>query len=134
MTRSELDTKAHERGRYLEATTDLRGPEADAVAYSELGFSNAGIAKRIDSTTSTVSTYLQRVISQYGPEAAHARAEFVPNRDLDAVTADVIAEWPKHYREVWRDAVEAHPDRAPDAATPSLKGDSGQNESRSPTT
>lgn len=123
MTRSDEETNAHERARYVEATTDLRGPEADAVAYSELGYSNHGIAKRIDSTTSTVGTYLQRVIAQYGPEAAHARAEFVPNRDLETVTADEIAEWPKHYRKVWGDAVEAQPDRAPDAATPDVTGD-----------
>ena len=123
MTRSATVSKAKERGRYLEATTDLRGPEAEAVAYSELGYSNAGIAEKIDSTTSTVGEYLDRAIAQYGPEAAHARAEFVPERDLVEVTADQIAEWPSHYREVWRDAVESHPDRAPEAATPDVIGD-----------
>lgn len=123
MTRSSTVSKAKERGRYLEATTDLRGPEADAVAYSELGYSNAGIAEKIDTTESTVGEYLDRAIAQYGPEAAHARAEFDPKRDLDDVTAEQIADWPDHYRDVWRDAVESHPDRAPDAATPDVIGD-----------
>jgi len=120
MTRSDLDTRANERARYIEATTELREPEADAVAYSELGFSHAGIAKKIDATPSTVGDYLQRAIAQYGPEAAHARAQLQRDRDLDVVTDEQIAQWPPHYREVWRDAVESHPDRAPDAATPDV--------------
>ena len=120
MTRSDLETRANERARYIEATTDLRPPEADAVAYSELGFSNDGIAKRIDATASTVGEYLQRAIAQYGPEAAHARADPQRDRDLDVVTDEQIAQWPPHYRDVWADAVEAHPDRAPEVATPDV--------------
>ena len=120
MTRSDLETRANERARYIEATTDLRAAEANAIAYSELGYSNGGIAKKIDATASTVGEYLQRAIAQYGPEAAHARADLQRDRDLSVVTAEEITEWPTHYRDVWRDAVEAHPDRAPEAATPEV--------------
>lgn len=120
MARSDLKTKAKERGRYVAATTDLRDAEAEAIAYSELGFSEGGIAKKIDSTTSTVGEYLDRAVAQYGPEVAHARADFQPQRDFEEVTADRITEWPTHYRETWRDAVEAHPDRAPDDAMPEV--------------
>ena len=120
MTRSDLETRANERARYIEATTDLRAAEANAIAYSELGYSNGGIAKKIDATASTVGEYLQRAIAQYGPEAAHARADFQRDRDFDVVTAEQIAQWPSHYRDVWADAVEAHPDRAPEAATPEV--------------
>jgi|APHM01.1.fsa_nt_gi hypothetical protein len=115
MTRSDLETRANERARYIEATTDLSSSEADAVAYSELGHSESGIATRIDSTASTVSTYLDRVVAQYGPEAAHAKrpSELARERDLSEVDRDQIASWPQHYRETWQQAVERHPDRSP---------------------
>ena len=113
---------AHERARYLETTTELRAKEADAVAWSELGYSSSGIAKQIDSGASTVSAYLERAIAAYGPEAAHARAtsDLATDDDLTPVTEGDVLEWPAHYREVWRDAVERHPDRAADVATPEV--------------
>ena len=113
---------AHERARYLETTTELRAKEADAVAWSELGYSSSGIAKQIDSGASTVSTYLERAIAAYGPEAAHARAtsDLATDDDLTPVTEGDVLEWPAHYREVWRDAVDRHPDRAADVATPEV--------------
>jgi len=108
---------AYERARYLEATTQLRPKEADAVAWSELGYSSGAIAKQIDSGASTVVTYLERAIATYGPEAAHARStdDLATDTDLTPVTSDDVASWPTHYREVWRDAVESHPERATDA-------------------
>jgi hypothetical protein len=123
VARSALENKAKERGRYIAATTALRDAEAEAIAYSELGFSEAGIAKKIDSTTSTVGEYLDRAVAQYGPEIAHARADFDAERDFEEVTAEEISSWPTHYRETWRDAVDRHPDRAPEAATPDLSGE-----------
>ena len=113
---------AHERARYLETTTELREREADAVAWSELGYSSSAIAKQIDSGASTVSAYLERAIAAYGPEAAHARAstDLATDDDLTPVTEGDVLEWPAHYREVWRDAVDRHPDRAADVATPEV--------------
>ena len=128
MSRSDLETRANERARYIEATTDLSSSEADAVAYSELGYSESGIAKQIDSTASTVGTYLDRVVAQYGPEAAHAKrpSELDRERDLSEVDRQQIAEWPEHYRETWQQAVERHPERSPITAsiTPDELGDS----------
>jgi len=111
---------AHERARYLEATTSLGPTEADAVAYSELGYSTAAIARELGSTSSTVTTYLERAIAAYGPEAAHARStpELTLEGDLSPVTEHDVRGWPAHYRDVWRDAVERHPERAADVATP----------------
>jgi len=118
MTRSDLETRANKRARYIEATTELSSSEADAVAYSELGYSESGIAKAIDSTASTVGTYLDRVVAEYGPEAAHAKrpSEIDRERDLSEVDRDEIAEWPEHYRTTWQQAVERHPDRSPSTA------------------
>lgn len=111
------DRLAHERARYLEATTELRTKEADAVAWSELGYSSSGIAEQIDSGASTVVTYLERAIATYGPEAAHARStdDLATDADLTPVERGDVVEWPAHYRDVWRDAVERHPERATDA-------------------
>jgi hypothetical protein len=119
MTRSDLETRANERARYIEATTDLSSSEADAVAYSELGYSESGIATQIDSTASTVGTYLDRVVAQYGPEAAHVCLpdEFAVDRDISEVVRGEIAQWPEHYRETWQQAVERHPDRSPVSAS-----------------
>ena len=119
MTRSDLQTRANERARYIEATTDLSGSEADAVAYSELGYSESGIATQIDSTASTVGTYLDRVVAQYGPEAAHAKrpSEIGRERDLSEVVRGEIAQWPEHYRQTWQQAVERHPERSPVSAS-----------------
>jgi len=113
---------AHERARYLEATTSLRGDEAEAVAYSELGYSTSTIARKLGSTSSTVSAYLERAIAAYGPTAAHARStpELTLEGDLSPVTDRDVREWPAHYRDVWRDAVERHPERAADVATPEV--------------
>ena len=108
---------AHERARYLEATTELPTAEADAVAFSELGYSTSGIAKQIDTGESTAAAYLERAIARYGPEAAHARAtsDLATDADLEPVTRDQVLAWPEHYRAVWRDAAGRHPERVPDA-------------------
>ena len=122
MTRSEHERLAHERAQFLQRQTNLRAPEAEAVAWSELCYSESGIAKKLDTSPSTVGAYLERAVAQYGPEAAHARASFDVQRSLSEVADDEIVSWPAHYRETWRQAVERHPDRAPAAATPKVGG------------
>jgi len=106
----------HERARYLEAMTDLRAAEADAVAYAELGYSSSEIVKQIDTGESTVRAYLARTIAQYGPEAVHARSpeDLSTNTDLSPVEPGDVEEWPDHYVDAWLDAAESHPDRRPD--------------------
>lgn len=61
---------ATQRGRYLARTTDLRKPEAKAIAYAEQGFSINGISKKLDVSESTVKDYLERAMAQYGLEIA----------------------------------------------------------------
>lgn len=61
-----VDRAATERGRYLARTTALDDRPAKAVALSEMGFSDAGIARRIDATEATVTGYLDAVIERYG--------------------------------------------------------------------
>ena len=55
----ELAREALERARFLQRKTDLTEREARAVAYTKLGFSPNGVAKRIGSSEGTVKTYLE---------------------------------------------------------------------------
>lgn len=75
-----VDRAATERARYLTRTTALDDRPAKAVALSEMGFSDAGIAKRIDATEATVTDYLDAVVERYGigatfPQAPEQRGE-----------------------------------------------------------
>ena len=109
-----LERWASRRAEYLEWTTVLSGREALAVAYSERGFSDAGIAKRIDSTEGTVGNYLDRAVAAFGPAVRHPRHDPEVKRDLEPVGLEDLADWRQHRREVWREAADRHPDFAPD--------------------
>ncbi|AFK18314.1 hypothetical protein E6P09_05985 [Haloferax mediterranei ATCC 33500] len=60
---------AVQRARYLARKTDLRQVEGETVAYCERGYSTLGIAKRTDTTQSTVQDYLELAEALYGWEA-----------------------------------------------------------------
>lgn len=61
------------RSSYLEQTAGLREAVARTVAWSELGYSENGVAKRIGRNEATVGAYLDDVAERFGPEAAYAR-------------------------------------------------------------
>lgn len=67
------EREATKRAQYLKRKHDLSEKQALAVAYSEMGYSAAGIAKRIDSTKSTVSGYLRYIAEEYGDEAVYPK-------------------------------------------------------------
>lgn len=80
------DREVVERARYLDRTTDLDRRKCVVLAYSELGYSESGIAKAVDSTPGTVSSYLDEIEERYGREAvlakpADERGELVPVED-----------------------------------------------------
>jgi hypothetical protein len=107
---------ASRRGEYLEATTLLSRREGLAVAYSERGFSDAGIAKRTDSTAGTVGNYLDRAVAYAGPAARYPRSDPEIERDLERVELEDLADWTQTTREVWEVAADKHPEYAPDLA------------------
>jgi len=111
-----LDRWASRRAEYLEATTILSRREGLAVAYSERGFSDAGIAKQIDSTAGTVGNYLDRAVAYAGPAARYPRPEPEIERDLERVELEDLADWTQTTREVWEVAADKHPEYAPDLA------------------
>jgi hypothetical protein len=87
------DRAAEERARYLDRTTDLKRRKCLAVAYAELGYSDAGIAGAIDSTKATVTKYLDEVADRYGAEAVYPkmpddRGDLVP---VDEAELEIVA-------------------------------------------
>jgi hypothetical protein len=110
----ELDRWASRRAEYIERTTKLSNREALALAYSERGVSDSGIAKRIDSTEGTVGNYLDRAVAAFGPSTRHPRHDPEVTRDIEPVGLEDLADWRQHRREVWREAADRHPDFAPD--------------------
>jgi hypothetical protein len=109
----DTDRLATRRANYLEANTELSGSDATALAYSELGFSSSGIAKRTGSTRSTVKQRLRRAMARFGPAAAEVRLQFEIEHDLDPVTVDDIDGWPGADT-YWQD-IEKDPDPGPGA-------------------
>jgi len=109
------DRYATQRGRYLSRTTELRKPEAKAVAYSELGYSSNGIAKKLDTGESTVEGYLEKAIARYGFEICEfvfTGEEELP--DYDPVDPDYFQDRPaKTDRKKWVDMVERYGDKLP---------------------
>jgi hypothetical protein len=63
---------AEKRAQYITRTTDLDYRKALALAYSEQGCSERGIADNIDSTKATVSNYLDEISDRYGSEVVLA--------------------------------------------------------------
>jgi hypothetical protein len=111
-----LDRWTSRRAEYLKATTILSHREGLAVAYSERGFSDAGIAKQIDRTAGTVRNYLDRAVAYAGPAARYPRPEPEIKRDLERVELEDLADWTQTRREVWEGAANQHPEYAPDLA------------------
>lgn len=112
-----LDRWASRRAEYVESTTMLSPSEAEAVAYSERGFSDAGIAKQVDATAGTVTNYLDRAVARFGPRVRlPCLDEDSPiEADLSPVAYEDIAEMDSAAREAWYAAVDRHPEYEPPA-------------------
>lgn len=63
---------ATHRSSMLARDLELRPPETEAIAYCELGYSWSGAAREMDSSESTVKSYVERAICLYGFEIAES--------------------------------------------------------------
>jgi hypothetical protein len=63
------------RAQFLQREYGLRDRRSRTLAWSDLGYSSSGIAKRVDSTESTVRGYLDEASERFGPYAAWAKTE-----------------------------------------------------------
>jgi hypothetical protein len=75
--RSELDDDryATQRATQLARGTLLRKVEAEAVAYSERGYSRPGIANKMDSSKGTIQKYHEKALALYGMQATGVRTD-----------------------------------------------------------
>ena len=118
-----LDRWASRRGEYLASTTILSRSEAEAVAYSERGFSDGGVAKQMDSTAGTVTQYLDRAVARFGPGVRLPCLEEDPpiEADLAPTSYRAMAGESRATREVWEDAIQRHPEYRPPAGSEAKK-------------
>jgi len=108
-----VNRNARERGRYLARTSELTDREARVLAYSELGFSASGIAKRTGHTTGTVERYLERIAVRYGHGAIEPRREDEREGRPDEARREEILGLSQQSRQWWLDAVNDHREIAP---------------------
>lgn len=111
------DRYATQRATSLARITDLRRTEAEAIAYSERGYSSSGIAKRMDTTESTVKSYLERAMALYGLEIAFPlTTEELENSppSHERVAPDYYRSLPhRSLKKDWLKYVQRHSERIP---------------------
>lgn len=107
------DRYATQRGRYLAQTTELRKPEAKAIAYTERGYSFDGVAKHMDTSESTVKDYMQRAMALYGLEIAETLLPDEDGSDYDRVEPGYHKTLDQQEREKWVKFVVRHQDKLP---------------------
>jgi hypothetical protein len=71
--RGEEDRWVDRRSQYLKRAAGLDDTNAELIAYSELGYSTAGIAKQVDIGESTVKARFDEIEETYGKPALFAR-------------------------------------------------------------
>lgn len=95
---------ATQRGSQLARLLDVERKPAEAIAWSELGYSRSGMAKEMDTTAGTIGTYHERAMAMYGfeilethvtdhsdlPEYERVDASYVHNEHR---TRTEIADW-----------------------------------------
>lgn len=109
------DRYATQRGRYLAKTTELRKPEATAVAYTERGYSFDGVAKHMDTSESTIKDYMQRAMALYGLGITETLLpdEEPPDYEGEEVKPGYHETLDKQEREKWTTFVVRHQEKLP---------------------
>lgn len=72
-----------ERARYLGRVTDLRENVCEALAWSELGTTASGTARRMGTSASTVRGWRDEVEAEYGWQALESRPQSAPVEVLE---------------------------------------------------
>ncbi|USZ68868.1 hypothetical protein NGM10_03815 [Halorussus salilacus] len=107
------DRYATQRGRYLAQITELRKPEATAVAYTERGYSFDGVAKHMDTSESTIKDYMQRAMALYGLEITETLLPDEEPPDYEKVEPRYHETLNEQEREKWVQFVVRHQDKLP---------------------
>lgn len=107
------DRYAIQRGRYLAQITELRKPEATAIAYSERGYSFDGVAKHMDTSESTIKDYMQRAMALYGLEITETLLPDEDEPDYEQVEPGYHKTLDEGEREKWVTFVIRHQEKLP---------------------
>lgn len=107
------DRYATQRGRYLAKTTELRKPEATAVAYTERGHSFDGVAKQMDTSESTIKDYMQRAMALYGLGITETLLPDEEPPDYDQVEPGYHETLDEYERKKWAEFVVRHREKLP---------------------
>jgi DNA-binding CsgD family transcriptional regulator len=101
------------RTSYLTRTTKLTDSEAEALAWSECGYSSSGIAGQMDTSQSTVKSYLKSIEALYGLEATVGRSDDT-DHSLNEKSVQYAADCPEWFLDEWTQLVcdEARTERA----------------------
>lgn len=108
-----------QRASYLARATELRNNEAEAVAWSERGYANSSIGRKLDTSKSTAKGWLERAMAQYGLEIAEVLLpdELEPplsEPSYDPVGPEYLDELQTRAdKERWAECVERNADRLP---------------------
>ncbi|MGB9966135.1 hypothetical protein [Halobacterium hubeiense] len=119
----EEERYAKRRANYLERHLDVRDVEAQAIAWSEMGYTDSAIAKKMDSTKGTVSNWQERVAVEYGQEVLFPQVR-EERGDYERLDDEDVLELPRERREWYYGLVESHTDRAPEFARSLVNMDS----------
>jgi len=61
------------RSQYLKRAAPLNDTQAEIIAWSELGYSSSGIAKKAELGETTVRSHLDEIAERFGASATWAR-------------------------------------------------------------
>ena len=112
---TDIDHTATARAARLRNGTSLSDHEALAVAYSNLGFSTSGIAKRTGRSEGTIQQYLDRAAAGYGLSVIETPAPHSWElEDMPApITPYQIRTMSDSRRWVYTEIARSYPDRVP---------------------
>jgi hypothetical protein len=112
---TDIDHTATARAARLRNGTALSDREALAVAYSNLGFSTSGIAKRTGRSEGTIQQYLDRAAAGYGLSVIETPgpSEWSLGGMPAPITPYQIRTMSHSRRWAYTEVARSHPDRVP---------------------
>jgi hypothetical protein len=100
------------RGRYLARQSDLTDEQAEALAWRELGYTAAAIARELDRAEGTVNGWLDRTAAQYCLCAIETKWP-AKRQDLTPMTREHLLECHPAVRLQYVEVAERYPNVVP---------------------
>lgn len=100
------------RGRYLARQSDLPDEQAHALAWRELGYTAAAIARELDRAAGTIDGWLDRIAAQYGLCAIETKWP-AKRQDLTPMTREHLLKCSPAVRLQYVEVAERYPNVVP---------------------